>query len=321
LPAWNDYAVTISAPYYRPFTSYNAGIAPPARPANGTTTITADDIYSANTTQTFDFDAYLFPESLPTPPLTVSIIKTDASTTPAEGSIRLRPTSLSSIQDQASGVAGQVWANDQDMLAAVVSMDFGNGSANIDPGLLVYGVTYAVTVYGVAGYQPATATMRAGSQESLIVNISTTASPLLITANTISQCKPYGQSTNVVATAQITFTFNTSMVDDVTTTSGKGNEILDNGLSVATMMFASLKPSASAFVQERGTSFLLNGNTLSIAWNPSAGLVAPSPSDSITTVTYGGLSSIMLQPSGHPELAKSLASMLPGGMTSIVCAN
>jgi len=87
------------------------------------------------------------------------------------------------------------------------------------------------------------------------------------------------------------------------------------------MLGATLKPNASTTVQERGTSFLPNGNTLTISWNPSVGLTAPSPSDSISSVTYNNLASISLQPAGHPELAKTLSSMLPGGVSFITCAN
>ena len=320
LPAWNDYAVTISAPYYRAFVSYNAGIAPPARPTTGTT-ITADDVYSANTTQTFNFDAYVFPQALVAPPIAVSITKSDTSTTPIDGSIRLRPAGLSNIQDQAAGVSGQVWANDQDVLAAVISNDFTGGTITIPSEQLVYGVNYNVQVYNVPGYQPATSTVRAGAQESLIVNISTTASPLVMTGNTIAQCRPYGQSTNVVATAQVTFTFN-AMIEDVTpATSGRGAEILDANLQVATALGSTLKSNLSTVVQERGTSFIVNGNTLSFSWNPSVGLNTITSGDTINSVTYNGLGSIILQPMGQPGLAKTLSSMMPAMASQVYCAN
>ena len=320
LSAWNDYAITISRPYYRAFVSYNSGIAPPAPPPASQ----QSDVYSANTTQTFDFDAYLFPDSLAAAPLAISIVKSDSTTTPVEGSIRLRPTGLSSIQDQTAGITGQVWANDQDMLAAAFNSTFTAGSIVVPSESLVYGVPYSVQIYGVAGYQPATTTVRAGAQESLIVNIATTASPLVMTANTIAQCKPWGQSTNVVATAQITFTFNATSIEDatpVTVSAGRGAEVLDSNLSVVTMLGATLKPNSTTTLQERGTSFLPNGNTLTISWNPSVGLTAPSPSDTISSVTYNNLGSISLQPTGHPELAKTLSSMLPGMTTFITCAN
>jgi hypothetical protein len=315
LQAWNDYAVTITAANYRGFTSYNAGIAPPTPPPASQ----ASDVYTANTTQTFDFDAYLFPNGLQAAALTVSIVKPDAS--PAVGSLRLRPTTASSIQDQAAGVTGQVWANDQDMLAAVHSRDFTEGTVVFYPDELVYGVTYQVTVYDVDGYQPTTATVRGGLQDTLVVNIVTTASPLLMVSNTIMQCRPAGQSTNVVSAAQVTFMFNQPVEDVTPAASGRAAEVLDDNIQVMTSLGSTLKSDLSTTASEHGTSFMLSGTMVQIAWNPSAGLNTPSAADTINYVNYGGLSGIMLQPIGHPELVKSLSSMLPNAMTAIYCAN
>jgi hypothetical protein len=313
LAAWNDYGVVISAGGYRAFTSYNAGIAPPTPPPASQ----ASDVYNASTTQTFDFDAYLFPDSVPSSPLTVNVLKADPAAAAAAGNIRLRPTTLSVIQDQASGVTGQVWANDQDILSNVYSAPFTDGSIMIDAAALVYGVSYQVTVYGVEGYQPGTATVRAGLQDNVIVNITTTASPLLLISSTAAQCKPFGTSTNVSTTAQVTFTFNTSSVEDATTSLGKGPEVLDNGLTISTQLGATLRASASTTIQERGTAFLLNANTLTISWNPSAGIQTPISGDTINYVIYNNLASIMLQPTGHPELVKSLSTLT--GTSSIQC--
>ena len=90
-------------------------------------------------------------------------------------------------------------------------------------------------------------------------------------------------------TAQMTFTFNTSAVEDVTPSVGKGPEVLDNGLTISTMFGATLKSSASTAVQERGTSFLLNGNTLTISFNPATGIQTQIASDTITSVIYNNL--------------------------------
>jgi hypothetical protein len=334
LRAWNDYAIEIWAQDYRGFVSYNAGIAPPTRPTgaggSSNTTVTADDIYSANTTQTFNFDAYVFPAGLQPAPIAVSIVKTDTSPTPPDGSIRLRPISLPSIQEQTAGVGTQVWANDQDILAAVINSDFVGGSIVIPSEQLVYGVNYSVQVYNVPGYQPTTTTttptttVRAGFQESLTMNIVTTAGPLFMTGNTIMQCRPGGQSTNVQRTAQIVFTFNATSIEDatpITTSQGRGPEVLDAGLQVVTSLNTPLKPNLMATAQERATQFVPNGNTLSIGWDPSVGLNSLVSGDTITSVTYTNLGSIKLQPTGHPELAKTLAEMLPGMATSIYCGN
>jgi hypothetical protein len=313
LPAWNDYGVVVSQGGYRAFTSYNSMIAPPTPPPASQ----QSDVYTAHTTQTLDFDAYLFPDSLMSSALTVNITKADPTAAPASGSIRLRPSTLPVIQDQASGVSGQVWSNDQDILANVFAADFTGGTMSIEAGTLVYGVTYQVTVYNVEGYQPGTATVRAGLQDSVIVNITTTASPLVLVSSTATACKPFGTSTTVSNTAQVMFTFNSSAIEDVTTSVGKGPEVLDNGVTVSTMFGATLKASASTAVQERGTMFLLNANTLTISFNPVAGIQSQIANDTITYVIYNNLSSIMLQPTGHPELAKSLSTLT--GLSSIQC--
>jgi hypothetical protein len=313
LPAWNDYGVTVVLDQYRAFTSYNSGIAPPTPPPSSQ----ASDVYNASTTQTFDFDAYLFPTSVMATDLTVNVLKADPAAAPAVGKIRLRPNSMPVIQDQASGVTGQVWANDQDILAAVYSADLEGGSHIVAAANLVYGVTYQLTIYGVDGFQPATATVRAGLQDNVVVNIVTTASPLLLVTSTATACRPYGTSTTVTNTAQITFTFNSSSIEDATTSAGKGPEVLDNGLTVSTLMGGILKTSASTAIQERGTSFLLSGNTLTIFWNPSVGLTTQIAGDTISYVIYNNLSAIQLQPTGHPELVKSLSTL--AGLTSIQC--
>lgn len=318
LQAWNDYAITITAPDFRAFTSYNAGIAPPTPPPASQ----ASDVYTANTTQTFDFDAYLFPNGLQASGLTISILKPDASPAGA-GSLRLRPTSVSSIQDQTAGVTGQVWANDQDMLAAVHSRDFTDGQVSFAAEELVYGVTYQVTVYDVDGYQPATSSVRGGLQDTLIVKMTTTASQLQMVSNTIMMCRPAGQSTNVRSVAAVTFMFDQSVEDATPVTSGRAAEVLDDGILVSTMMAATLRQDLSNTQSEHGTSFMLSGNMVQIAWDPSVGLNTPSATDTINSVTWGGLTGIILQPIGHSEFARSLGSMLPNGATmpTIYCAN
>ena len=312
LPAWNDYAVTISSNNMRGFVSYNSGIAPPTPPPASQ----QSDVYTANTTQTFDFDAYVFPADVMSSSLTVNVLKADPTAAAAEGKIRLRPTTLPVIQDQTAGVTGQVWANDQDILVNAVSRDFSGGTITVEAEALVYGVNYQVTVYGVTGYQVGTATVRAGVQDSVIVTLTTSASPLVLVSSTAATCRPFGTSTTVSNTAQITFTFN-SPIEDVTTTAGKGPEVLDNGMTVLTAMSAVLKTNASTLVQERGAMFLINNNTLTISFNPVAGIATQLVNDTITYVIYNNLSSIRLQPMNHPELATSLGTVI--NMSTIQC--
>jgi len=68
--AWNDYGIIIDGGAdFRPFSSYNAGIAPPV-PGNQAL---SSDIYMADTTQTFNYDASLFPTALTAPDVTINI--------------------------------------------------------------------------------------------------------------------------------------------------------------------------------------------------------------------------------------------------------
>ena len=175
------------------------------------------------------------------------------------------------------------------MLAAVHSRDFTEGMVVFDPDELVYGVTYQVTVYDVDGYQPATATVRGGLQDTLVVNIVTTASPLQMISNTIMLCRPAGQSTNVVSAAEVTFMFNQPVEDVTPVTSGRAAEVLDDNIQVMTVMGSTLKSDLSTTASEHGTSFMLSGTMVQIAWNPSAGLNMPSAADTINYVNYGGL--------------------------------
>jgi hypothetical protein len=313
LPAWNDYGVVITADTYRSFSSYNAGIAPPA-PA---TTSISSDVYTADTTQTKDFDAYLFPAALTVPATTVTIVESGVNATSPSGSIRLQPTSSSVIQGAASEVPMQVWGNDDDILASVISDSFSSGTYPVAAQTLVYGVSYQVIVYDVTGYQPGMATLQAGIQSGITITIPpATVTPLALVSNTASTCAVYNMPTSGTSAAQVVLTFN-QPIEDGTTTAGKGPEALDANLSVYTLDSAQLKTNASSAVQERGTSFVISGNTLTLSFNPSAGLSTIVSGDILEEVVYNNLSTIYLQPIGHPESRVTLATLV--GSTQITC--
>ena len=243
------------------------------------------------------------------------------------GTYRLQPTTASSqpsILPQASEVGLQNWANDKDLFAAVLSDAFSNGTFTLSGDTLVYGVNYDLVVYGVDGYQPSTASqVRAGVNSSTMITlVPQTVTPLQVVATTIPTCHPPTALTDTTS-AQVSITFNKD-VTDVTTTVGGAAEVLDNGLFISSTFGSSfLATNVSQTVQERGTTFTIAGPIISLAWNPDIGLAVKGTGDTISRVYYENLSSITLQPVGHPELKTSLstllASMAPLGY--ITCPN
>jgi hypothetical protein len=326
LPAWNDYGVIISSNGYRVFSSYNAGIAPPAP---GSTSLSAD-VYTADTTQTFNFDASLFPSTLVPASVSITVLEM-GNTTPnmAAGKIRLQPTSqppLQSTQTQQTEIQGQVWTNDADLYAGAISADFTGGVYAVPGSMLTYGVTYSVNVYNVDGYQPSMPlNVQAGvTTGTSITLMPLTVAPLVLVAKTVTTCHAPANLTDATS-AVVTLTFQEN-VEDGTLTLGGGAEQLDNGVGFSDTMFNStLAPSLSSTMQEHGVTLTFADNVATIAWNPNVGLATKGPSDVIRTVTYSAnsLSATSLQPVKHPELRVSLATLLAnvvGQFSPITCA-
>jgi len=319
LQAWNDYGILIDGhDGYRAFSSYNAGIAPPPPAA----TALSSDIYSSDTTQTLNFDASLFPTGITTPDLTIGIAETGPDPKAAAGNIRLQPTAQPTIQSSPSEVPGQVWSNDNDLYAAAISGTFSGGTFVATGDKLVYGVSYAITTYGVEGYQPSGPTnVQAGvnTQATILIN-PLTVSPLQLVSNTVSACRAPAALTDTMS-ALVTLTFNQA-VEDGTQTPGGAAEVLDNGLLITTSLATSiLATNASATVQERGTSLVIAGNVVTLSWNASTGLLTKWTGDVVRNVYYQNLTSLMLQPKGHPELRTSLGQLLSSALlsTTITC--
>lgn len=314
LPAWNDYGIVIDATNagsYRPFSSYNAGIAPPAPPA----TSQSADIYTADTKQTFDFDAYVFPAAATAPDITVAITESDQPATAAPtaaGAIRIQPTSQSSIQGKTGEVGMQVWTNSQDLFASAITDTFTAGAYTVMGAKLVYGVNYAVTVYGVDGYQLSSATtFQAGNTAYASIPLTpVTSMPLTLTSTSGTCHTANAPVTTATPIAAVTFTFNGNVVDGTTSVGGDA-EILDNSVYVLASsgsIGSTLKTNLSPTVQERGTSLAFSGNTLTIGWTPAVGLANPSPTDTITQVEYS-LGSIYVQEPNRPTTRVSLSSL------------
>jgi hypothetical protein len=319
LDAWNDYGVVIESDGFRRFSSYNAGIAPPTLGGSGSTTA---DIYTADTTQTFNFNASLFPMALTSPDIAITVV--GAPMMPPSGSIRLQPTSQPGLLNQPSEVAGQAWNNDNDLYAAALSATFTNGTYNAPGASLVYGVSYTVSVYGVDGFQPTSTTqnpvtVQAGVNSGIMVTLAQQlVPPPVLVSSTAAACRAPTALTDT-SSAVVALTFNVP-INDGTPSAGGGAEALDNGLSVvfSPLSTSNLAFSSSTTMQERGTSFSINGSVLTLSWNANVGITTKGSGDTVRSVTYGQLNNVFVQADKHPDSRVSLGSLLPNNF--ITCA-
>lgn len=333
LPTWQDYTVKIEAIGYRDFVSYNSGIDVPASVAM------TNGVADLSTTQTLDFGAYLFPVTLKSPPLALTVAAPDAVTglpvsSGINGTMRLRPQGPSSVQvgnsaTFASPVVGHVWPNDEDLLTQTVLKSFVDGSVSLEEGELVYGVSYEVSVFDVAGYQPyststsATAVLVAGTVTSRTFTLTPDLKdPLSIIFNDAATCVPPA-GTDTDYGGKVTITFNTAIEIFGSTY----REDFDNTLSITepqppagtpVVYYCPLKSISSVdpTTQERGSQIEVSGASLIFSFNPAVGLAttyfgtACVPPPFISGISYSGASSLLLQPVGEPARRRPLGEML-----------
>jgi hypothetical protein len=326
LPTWQDYVVTIEATGYRAFVSHNVGFEVPASLAAMNT-----GLADISTVQTFAFDAYVFPESLTASKATLSISILDEMNLPslgkAAGTIRLRPQTQSGLQVGATETttgapraSRRVWTNDEDLLAKTITKPFTGGKVDLADGELVYGVQYEISIYDVDGYQPVVLSgasgVVAGAFTSKTIQLTKVArDPLRLVANNAAMCTtPAPTATTYGAAITLTFSENIELVG--TTTS----EDVDNGLSIvtspATFGLCPLKTNVDSTKQERGSKVEVAGATLTFSFNPSLGLTDSmggtvcTPPTGLTSVTYGSLQTIVVQPVGDSSRKRTLSTML-----------
>jgi hypothetical protein len=317
---WNDFTVVITATGYRAFLSHNAHVGLPSE-FDG-----SDDIADMPTHQTLHFDAYLFPSDIEAPGVTFTIQTPVQGETP-EGKIRLRPTSASVLADDGTetpvGVPGQVWTNDEDLQNDTIADVFSGGSYQLSEGDLIYGVTYEVTIWDVVNYQPFEGTYRAGVEADKTFMLEEEVhEPILVVSSTIDTCVITG-GTNGTAEAAVTILFN-QPIEFAEATYPEGNEeALDDSFSMNTtdcdadLVNNELATDSSPNNQELGTSITIDGATLELSWNASAGLVSKDVQDLITSATYGGLALVQIQRLNGPASATSLSAAI--GQGSITC--
>lgn len=331
LPTWRDYTVKIEATGYRAFASYNAGIDVPASLAM------TNGVAQADTTQTLDFAAYLFPVTLKSPKMTLTVTTPDPMTgSPVtdmvNGQARLRPQSVPTILIGSSTTttpAKRVWANGEDLLTQTILKSFTNGTVVVDEGEMVYGVAYELTIFGVPGFQPLLATASSGvggASGPLVAGFVTTQTfnllpeakePLKIIAIDNATCVPPLPTATTYA-GKVTLTFNTEI--EVVGTSFA--EDIDNGLMLglptsSPYYSCTLKPSlGDPTMQERGSKVEVDKRTLSFSFNPSVGIATSTtsgtctPPTAITSITYYQGAAVSIQPVGDSLRKRSLSTML-----------
>jgi hypothetical protein len=314
IPVFQDYSVTVTASGYRSFRSHNAGYSIP-----GPDSLEAA-LAGTSTVQTHFFDAYLFPSALQSGDVNLGVRQLTTTGAPvAAGKLRLRAVSESLLADSAektpSGVTGQLWTNDEDLQSQPVTKDILGGNVTVTGAELVYGVSYLLSIYDVPGYQPFESTITAGRDGTKTFALAEeTAEPLVLVSSTVSSCHPPASPLETQS-AVVTFEFNQDIELSACTLPGGNPEIIDSGLSIFSSntdgdsTYNTLRTNASPAVQERGGSVTAAGKTLTLAWNPSVGLLTNDPQDVITQVTYSGLTSLFVQPIGKPGAKVSIGAV------------
>jgi hypothetical protein len=319
LPVFQDYTVEITAKGFRGFRSHN--------PMFNLPNPNAQDRPDDSSAQTFYFDAYLFPAGLKAPPVTLTVHKDTSMGELASGKVRIRPTSESLLADTTAetpaGVGNQLWENDEDLQAKSIDKTFTNGAIDLAEGDLVYGVHYLVSIYDVDGYQPFEGTLTAGVDSSrTLVLTAATSDPLQLALTNAATCTKPGAPTDTQA-AVVTFQFSLPIEFAMSPAPGGFAEIVDNAFNItwpntnADATTNTLAQSLSSSVQERGTTSVISGNTITFAWNPNVGLTTKDPADICSSVRWN-VGSVQVQPVGKPTQKVFLSTVYPNA-SAITC--
>jgi len=309
IPEGQDFTVVIEAEGYRSFMAHTALLedATPER------------------TESLYFDAYLFPEGLPSPQVRFHINLPEQDIL-AAGVIRLEPSSSSSLYSESSEPVGisdgthgrQIWRNDDDLQFRSVTRAFTDGQVTFEEGELVYGVTYSVTVLDVDGYADLSTSYTSGNQGDQ----AWTLSPEGYTALDLIFASPTLDLWNSEGLAVLIFNQPISYYAE-----GRINEYLE-AVDDATVIDSPDEDADGTqnllnftdddeLLQERGTSISISGNQLQLSWS-LAGLEVADGDDPIYSVTYGGLYEVELMATDGPVMNRSSLGSLLGSSSLTV---
>jgi hypothetical protein len=286
LPPFQDYTVKVDAMGYRSFLSHNAFQLDPTPMLD----------------RSFYFDGYLFPVGVLSPAVTFNVTLSDSMDLPS-GTITLRPTTVSSFYDtpakMPAGVPTQVWANDDDLQFATVEKMFTDGKVTFAEGELIYGVTYAVTIFGVPGHVIGTGAYVSGTSAEPTFTLTPFTTPALTLAFSSALpgvLDPTGQL--ILAFSQpieldptiLQTTYQSAVEAGFTITSPDKNM---NG--IINTVKAPLMPPGQI-----GLSFMVTGNRLTFTWNPTMTLATTDAADPIIFTHWGNLDLIRVRPVNAP---------------------
>jgi hypothetical protein len=309
-----DYSVVVEAEGFRSFLSHNERIA----------------AGSEESLQSLYYDAFLYPEGLSTPGATCRVRVSDSTELPS-GFMRFSPMSSSALFDDvselpvgvtATGTGRQLWENDEDLQQRAFVLPFQNGEVALPSGQLVYGVNYAVTIYGVPAHEAIVGSFVAGvdGDRSWVLDPLAN-SPLAITALSTDDLAPR-------ADGQLEIRFNQPIAFDPGANPATLQRALNDAFSISSpntdadadqnvlVNSGDLTPPIAAGY--RGVSLTIAGDRLVLQWNRTAGLATTDADDVIESISYAGLGSVMLVAADAPNPTPVALSTLIGSGSSSV---
>jgi hypothetical protein len=215
-----------------------------------------------------------------------------------------------------------VWDNDEDLQQRALLLPFQNGEATLAAGQLVYGVNYAVTIYGVTGHEVVTGSFTAGvdGDRSWVLD-PLSDSPLAITALSSDNLAPE-------PSGDLQIRFNQPIALDPNVNASTAQRALNDAFAISSpntdadsdqnvlVNSADLTPPIAAGY--RGVSFQIDGDRLVLHWSSATGLASVDTDEPVLSVSYGGLGSILLYPAGTANATPvSLATLIGSGSSSV----
>jgi hypothetical protein len=215
----------------------------------------------------------------------------------------------------------QLWENDEDLQQRSFVLTLENGEVTLPSGQLVYGVSYEVTIYGVAGHAVQTGSFVAGVDG----DTSWLLDPLVDAALEVTSL-----STDALAptpSGQLEVRFNQPIALDPSISAATLQRALNDAFSIDSpdadsdslsnvlVDVADLTPPIAPGY--RGVSVAIEGDRLSLSWN-ALGLASTDIDDPVMSVNYAGLGSVMLYGANAAvPVPVSLAALLLSGNHSV----